>query len=91
MKEVYENILELQCIMEEKRDQLEQQIEYSMEVFEHILVSLGQLSEEFEGLKTPASSITLPTEVWATPAPCDWEPLVPGPELVVETKQATDS
>ena len=91
MKEGYENILERQCIIEEKIDQLEQQLEYSMEVFEHILVSLGQLSEELEGLKTPASSITLPTDVWTSPVPSDWEPLVPGPELVVETKQATDS
>lgn len=92
MKEGYENILERQSIVEEKIDQLEQRLEYSAEVFEYILESLGRLSEELERLKEPPSLITLPTEVWISPpASCDWEPLVPGPELVVEAKQTTDS
>ena len=91
MKEGYENILERQRIVEEKMGEIEQQFEYSAEVFEHILVSLGQLSEELEGLKTPVAKITLPTDVWTSPTPSDWEPQARGQALVAETKQTTDS
>ena len=66
MKEEYENILERQHIVEEKVDQLEQQLELSREALEMILVHLGHMNGVLTDLLKHKD------------APPGWEPMVRG-------------
>jgi cell division septum initiation protein DivIVA len=78
MKEKYENLLERQHAVEEKIEQLEQQLEISMEALESILDHLGPINEAITRFTEAESRPKEPfvTSV-AMPWP-GWEPLPRG-------------
>ena len=72
MKEEYENLLERQCVVEEKIDELEQQLELAREGLEAILMHLGHMNEVLIDLLKardspqpfPSMSVTQPFPGW---------------------------
>lgn len=74
-----ESILEHQCRVEEKLEEIEQQFESCTEALEHILLSLNRLNSEIDELKFRAN-------ISVSEVPCGWEPLVATRIRPVETE-----
>ena len=75
MKEKYENLLERQNIVEEKIDELEQDLETSMDALEFILDRLGHMNEAVTRLVENED----PPGVRISRPPIGWKPVARGP------------
>jgi|TARA_R110002110_G_scaffold8051_1_gene40501 hypothetical protein len=75
MKEKYENLLERQNIVEEKIDELEQDLETSMDALEFILDRLGHMNEAV----TKLVENELPPGISISQIPPGWEPMARQP------------
>ena len=75
MEEEHENLLDRHYVIEEKVDQLEEQLEVCAEALEKIFMHLNYIDESVEGLRDHAINSQIMT---VSASPPGWEPVVRG-------------